>query len=81
MAIPGIIGCFLCSGIDHWAEACWTQIPPTSKDHHEARLTMYRDWAFPDRRRVTPHQKQKLIENENDMWRKQCAAEEKRKSA
>lgn len=75
MAIPGIIGCFLCNGIDHWADACWTRNPPTSKDHHEARIVMYRDWADPERCRVTPRQKRQLIEAENDMWRKKCATE------
>ena len=61
-------GCFLCSGTDHWAEACWTRKPPASKDHHEARIALYRDW-FAMQNRVDARQKAKLIENENRMWR------------
>ena len=63
------LGCFLCNSPEHWAEACWTRSPPTSKDHHEARIATYRDWCT-IQWRITPRQKRELIENENDMWRK-----------
>ena len=68
------LGCFLCNGTDHWADNCWTRNPPTSKDHHEARIATYRDWMH--QWRVTPRQKRDLIEHENAMWRK-CATERK----
>ena len=45
-----------------------TQKPPTSRDHHEARIATYRDWMH--QWRVTPRQKRDLIEHENAMWRK-----------
>lgn len=77
MAIPGFGPCFYCNGTDHWHDKCWTRNPPTGKDHHEARLTMYRDWADPERCRVKPHQRRQLIEHENKMWREKCATERK----
>ena len=73
------LGCFLCSGLDHWAETCWTLKPPTSRDHHEARIATYRNWCT-DQWRVTPRQKQELIKAENAMWAKVNAkAKEKAK--
>lgn len=69
------LGCFLCGGTDHWADNCWTQTPPTSRDHHEARIVLYRIWCT-DQWRVTPRQKQKLIEHENAMYARWKAQKE-----
>ena len=72
MAIPGVGRCFHCNDPTHWAEACWTQKPPTSRDHHESRLVLYRNWStegLPERMpRITPQQRAALIKNETRMW-------------
>lgn len=68
MPVPGLSPCFYCNGTDHWHDKCWTRKPPTSREHHEARIATYRDWCA-IQQRVTPHQKRQLIEHENKMWR------------
>ena len=76
------LGCFLCSGADHWADACWTLKPPASRDHHEARIATFTRWCtgeLPDPPRITPHQKRALIEAENAMWKKAQKEKEKAK--
>lgn len=70
-------GCFDCGDPLHWAGQCWTRKPPTSQGHHDARIATYRLWCT-DARRVTPYQKQKLIERENKMW---ADVQKERKSA
>lgn len=73
MPMPGVDPCFYCGALDHWRHNCWTQKPPTSKDHHESRLVLYRNWStegLPERiPRITPQQRRDLIENENRMWK------------
>ena len=68
--VPGIIGCFACSGTDHWETACPERIPPKNKAEYEERIAKYVQWfRDDDPPRITPHQKQKLIETLNKMWR------------
>jgi hypothetical protein len=65
------LGCFLCSGMDHWAETCPTIVKPKDRKEHEARIAKYLHWCFEmDPPRITPHQKRALIEHENSMWKK-----------
>lgn len=71
MPIPGTTGCFLCNGMDHWADSCETRQPPKDRKDHEARIALYVEWcieALPDLPRITPRMKTLLIENENRMW-------------
>lgn len=80
MSIPGL-GCFLCGGLDHWAETCPTRIPPRNHKEHMARIAAYTEWCHgnsPQPGRIDPHQKHKLIEHENTMWQQ---VKRERKSA
>jgi hypothetical protein len=70
--VPGVIGCFACSGTDHWGSACPTRVPPKDRAEHERRIAKYVEWCtgeLPEKSRITAHQKQKLIEHENAMWK------------
>jgi Zinc knuckle len=76
------IGCFRCSGTDHWADNCPELHQPPAKDRaeHMARIDKYVEWcngSLPLPGRITPHQKRQLIENENKTWRDKCAQERK----
>ena len=69
------LGCFACSGADHWEPACPELALPPAKDHkeHMARIEKYVEWCngnLPLPGRITPFQKQKLIEAENARWKK-----------
>lgn len=71
--VAGIIGCFACSGADHWESACPELIPVKTRKEHEARIAKYVEWCngqLPLPGRVTPWQKQKLIAAENARWKK-----------
>jgi hypothetical protein len=69
--VPGVIGCFACSGTDHWESACPEKIPVTTQKAHEARIDKYVQWfRDDDPPRITAHQKRQLIEAENARWAK-----------
>lgn len=66
-------GCFRCNGADHWADACPELIPARTYKEHMARIDKYVEWCngkLPLPGRITPRQKQRLIEHENESWRK-----------
>ena len=68
--VPGLVGCFDCSGPDHFASACPEKEPVTTKAAHEARIAKYVQWfRDDDPPRITPRQKQDLIKAENQRWK------------
>lgn len=78
--VPGVIGCYACSGADHWESACPEKQPPpegaTDRKAHEARIAKYVEWCtgnLPLPGRITPYQKQQLIKQENERYRKATA--------
>lgn len=67
-------GCFACSGADHWEPACpeLTQPPAKTRKEHMERIGKYVEWCngnAPLPGRITPRQKQRLIEAENARWK------------
>lgn len=76
------LGCFACSGADHWEANCPELNQPAAKDRkeHEKRIAKYVGWCFElDPPRVTPQQKRQLIEHENAEWAKALKEKEKAK--
>lgn len=67
-------GCHACNGADHWEAACPELSQPAAKTRkeHMARIDKYVEWCngkLPLPGRITPHQKRRLIEHENESWR------------
>jgi len=64
-------GCFDCNGADHWSSNCPELEPVKTRKEHEARIARYVRWfRDDDPPRITAAQKRKLIETENERWRK-----------
>lgn len=80
--VPGIVGCFACSGADHFESACPEKAHPeegaTNRKAHEARIEKYVAWLiYDDPPRINPYQKQQLIKQENKRYRDAIAKERK----
>lgn len=69
-------GCFRCNGTDHWETACPELVPVQTRKEHEERIARYVQWMWDGR--VTPQQKRKLIEAENQRW---ARAQKERKAS
>lgn len=80
--VPGVIGCFACSGTDHFESACPEKSDPTegatNRKAHEERIAKYVQWLIYDEPpRITPRQKQDLIKQEVKRYRDAVARERK----
>ena len=66
--VPGIIGCFLCGGADHFEAVCPELLPPKNDRDREERRQKYVRWfRDDDPPRIGLLQKRKLIEKLNAM--------------
>ena len=80
--VPGIVGCFACSGADHFESACPEKAHPpegaANRKAHEARIDKYVKWLiYHDPPRINAYQKQQLIKQENKRYRDAIAKERK----
>jgi hypothetical protein len=75
MAIPGTGSCHRCRQPGHWAADCPYAVPAASKAEHQWRIALFVRLYIGDEldpateRQVDAITKQRLIEQENAMWR------------
>lgn len=86
MPLIGVDPCHHCGSLEHWdlQESCPERKDPkegaTNRKAHEARIDKYIEWCngeLPLLGRITPYQKQQLIKQENERYRKAVAKERK----
>ena len=60
--------CFHCLKDGHWRESCPLLIPAETQAQHLNRIDAIRDRFLYEH--LPPHDKQRMIETENGLWRK-----------
>lgn len=75
MTLPGAGACHRCLQPGHWKAACPYAVPAASKAEHEWRIALFVRLYIGDEldpateRQIDAITKQKLISEENAMWR------------
>jgi hypothetical protein len=64
--IPNDGDCFKCGKPGHWVDHCELNVPAADRKEHEARIALFVERWIDGK--ITAHQKQRLIEQENAMW-------------